>query len=238
MYSIPISAQSLGFVVWRYFLASNEYELRSSIDVIANAMTECEITRVLMDKKTGSISLASSVLLHSVIRSLKPRSIFELGTFIGNSTVSMALALDLNGSGKIYTCDGSNSFHLPTIAKAPIHPYPHTNSIDALKDVMKREKSIDLFFLDGRIQKDDARLISQLSHNFTTIVFDDFEGMEKGVSNLMVLRATSAFDEHVLIHPPSQELLAEFGLHSMAPTAMLVPKTALRFTAQDSEFSN
>jgi predicted O-methyltransferase YrrM len=237
MFSIPLSAQSLGSIIWRYLLVSIEHELLSGTARLACAMEECEQTRTLMSKKTGSISFSSSVILYSIVRTLKPNSIFELGTFIGNSTVSMALAMEHNGSGMIYTCDGDNGYHVPPIAKTKIYPYPRTNSLDALQDVSKREKTIDLFFLDGRITHKDAELIARLANECSIIVLDDFEGMEKGVCNLMLLRSISAFSNYVLIHPPSLSLLGDFGLRSTTALAMLLPRSALRFTAQDSPFS-
>lgn len=238
MYSIPISAQALSSVVWRYLLASIDYELTPAKSRLSAAMEQCEKTRVLMSKKTGSISLASSIALYSVVRSIRPQTIFELGTFIGNSTLSMALALDGNGSGEIYTCDGDNNFHLPNICKASIYPYPRTNSLVALKDLAHKKVSIDMFFIDGRISPDDAYTMSEIAHEFTTIVLDDFEGMEKGVANLMVLKSIPQFSQYALIHPPASSLFEDLGMLSSSAIALLLPRSALRFTAQDSPYSN
>jgi predicted O-methyltransferase YrrM len=238
MHTLPISAQALSSVVWRYLFASIDFELASAKIKLSAAMEECEKTRVLMSKKTGSISLASSIALYSVVRSIKPQTIFELGTFIGNSTISMALALDGNGSGDIYTCDGDNNFHLPNISKSNIYPYPRTNSLVALKDLAQKKIPIDMLFVDGRITPEDAYAMAELSHDRTFVVIDDFEGMEKGVANLMVLRSIPQFSQYALVHPPAASLIDDLGLLSGSAIALLLPKSALRFTAQDSPYSN
>jgi hypothetical protein len=56
---------------------------------------------------------------------------------------------------------------------------------------------VDLIYLDGRIQAEDFDYLASITHDKTVIVFDDFEGIEKGVANALMLEHPS----RVLIYP-------------------------------------
>ena len=66
-----------------------------------------------------------------------------------------------------------------------------TLSTEALKKVSEKEDSVDLFFFDGSLQDSDLKYIAQLSGENTILVVDDFEGIEKGVINCMLLKNLS-----------------------------------------------
>src|SRR5919201_4281833 len=57
-----------------------------------------------------SLPLASARLLMRLVRELNPATAIELGTGLGVSASYQAAALDLNGSGRLYTVDGSPEF--------------------------------------------------------------------------------------------------------------------------------
>ncbi|MFN8925222.1 MAG: class I SAM-dependent methyltransferase [Rhodospirillales bacterium] len=231
-FNVTISAETLGQIVWRQWLQTVEHELPAVRVAVAEAFDACEKTRPLMAYNTGSISFASALALYAAVRNLEPQTIFELGTFIGKSTSAMALAADRNGHGRIYTCDGSNDFHLPPVAKCPIQPFPRARSTDALLALAKAGERIDLAFIDGRLSPQDVDILSRLLTERAVVALDDFEGMEKGVANLMLLRAHKAFAGHVLAHPPGPSVLAGFGSVSRSVVALLVPVAGFRFTPQ------
>ena len=60
--------------------------------------------------------------------------------------------------------------------------------------------------------------MEKLSHPKTVIVLDDFEGVEKGVANAMLLGTS----DHILIYPRTPD----------GKAALLVPIKLLQLTAQ------
>jgi len=64
------------------------------------------------------------------------------------------------------------------------------------------------------------------------IALDDFEGVEKGVANLMNMRAAEFIRDPVVVYPCSNELLAAHGLRDGSSTALLIPRSLIRLTAQ------
>lgn len=139
------------------------------------------------DYKTGSINLSAMHTLAALSLYYQPMVTIEIGTFIGRSACMLATY------GKVYTCDKDNdcfpgSDHIQCFGK--------TNSTDMLKQL---KDPADLFFFDGRIQDADLEHIYRLSNPRTVYAFDDFEGVEKGVAN--VIKLSRVFDNYILIAP-------------------------------------
>lgn len=98
--------------------------------------------------------------------------------------------------------------------------FPNTTSTDMFKSLLadkNLDRKIDLFYIDGRVSEADKALMAQLSNDRTIIVLDDFEGVEKGVANALLLGAAN----HLLIYP-----------RRGAKTAVLLPASMLKLTAQ------
>lgn len=110
----------------------------------------------------------------------QPQTVCEIGTYRGRSTTALALGMS---KGTIWTCDMTNDWKVESPREVQIKQH-HTTSTAMLKEM---DKPIDLFFFDGRIQVDDVNHIKRLSHEHTVYVFDDFEGLEKGVHNALKL---------------------------------------------------
>lgn len=225
-----ICAHDLSKIFWQRLLRLSAWKVD---DVVADALNTADITeldREDMEYKTGSIPLATATWLTLLADHIRPKHAYEVGTFIGRST--RAIAAGMNG-GILCSCDASNPapesiedevFENQTI----ISLHPKTTSTDMFSRMDTAAAKGDLFFFDGRIMPDDVALIRNLSHENTVYAFDDFEGIEKGVSNVATLRTREA----VLILPPDQELLAPFGVVDRSTLALLVPLTMFRFTAQ------
>lgn len=168
-----------------------------SVDVkllVANIQSYTETLREKAVYKTGSISPAASAYLWTLCEKFKPKTIVEIGTFIGNSTLIMA-----GHATTLYTCDMNNDCIAPSEV---IKPYPKTGSTVMLWDLVQKGVKVDLFFFDGRIQGPDLALILRLSHPFTVYLFDDYERMEKGTCNVGMLYPY--LKEYTLVHPPKQ----------------------------------
>jgi hypothetical protein len=92
--------------------------------------------------------------------------------------------------------------------------------------------TFDFCFLDGRLTEEDLSLIDNLINENTIIALDDFEGMEKGVINLINLRKLQKLNNHFLAYPPTENYLQKLGLNSYSLTAVLLPISLVKFTSQ------
>lgn len=235
-FSFRLSPDFLSDVVWRQVFENVEVELPDSRRRLEDIIAACERTRVGMDYNTGSISLASALCLYALVRFVRPQVIFEIGTFIGRSTLSMAAAVDVNGTdSRIYTCDGSNVAQLPVAqVKCPITTYSKTMSHDALNAFAQEDRQIDLMHIDGRISGVDLEIISRVASPHTIYALDDFEGIEKGVFNWSLMRQHPVFARHCLIYPAKPKLIDQIsgGVIARSITALAVPMEGFRFSNQ------
>lgn len=169
---------------------------------------------------TGSLHREDMADVMDIVAYFRPTLIAEVGTFIGRSTYS--LAVGAGDKATVYTCDASNDIKLPPMPEgaARVVQFPNTTSTDMFKSLLadkNLDRKIDLFYIDGRVSEADKLLMIGLSHDRTIIVLDDFEGVEKGVANALLLGAAN----HLLIYP-----------RRGAKTAVLLPAAMLKLTAQ------
>ena len=165
-------------------------------------------------RRTGSTNHASLIALWAVIRYFRPKTVAEVGTYIGKSTFVLSrLGAD------VHTCDMTHDFKLPIATK--ITQY-HTSSTEMLA---KMEGKIDLLHLDGRLQADDREHLVRLCTPDTIITLDDFEGVEKGVWNAMQFDLS----KRILVYPPERVLTERYAVGD-ATTAIILP--TLRLTPQ------
>jgi predicted O-methyltransferase YrrM len=146
-----------------------------------------EPTRAVANYNTGSITPDQMRQLRALCISQHIRTVIEIGTFIGNSTLAFGC--------EVYTCDKSNDC-LP--ATDDVHTFPHLTSTQMLHDLVKMNVKADLFFFDGRIQLPDLPLILRLSHPGTIYAFDDFTAKQKGVVNVQLLGQVLPVDRMII----------------------------------------
>ncbi|HVJ41301.1 MAG TPA: class I SAM-dependent methyltransferase [Dongiaceae bacterium] len=234
-FKIRLTPHNLSRLVWDQWISNIEPELDAAKTTLKSMSDACESIRGRMDYNTGSISFASSLLLYIATRNLQPKVVFEVGTFIGKSILSIALATDRNdNNAEIFTCDGSNDFAVPTLSKTRINGFPKTTSTDALLQLAAAGKKLDFVHLDGRLAAEDLGLLQRICDPRAVLAIDDFEGMEKGVANLSVLRSGQApfFSQHILVYPAMDEVLQRLGVLSRTTTAFFLPFAALTYTNQ------
>lgn len=153
----------------------------------------------------GTISSQSAEQLWLIARYFSPKHIFEIGTFIGRSSFSL-----LAGSGatldRIDSCDATfDQFFIPDEMKQDfsnaqkLNYHPKSSSVKALNQILSLGLCPDFIFIDGRLCDDDIALFHRLDPKNTIYVFDDFDGIEKGVENCILLR--KRFPELLLIRP-------------------------------------
>jgi predicted O-methyltransferase YrrM len=190
-----------------------------------------EALRAGADYNTGSISAAASWCLYSVVRHFQLSRVLEVGTFIGRSTWSIATAIDHEGAakGEIHTCDMSNAIDIPYRGATRITQYKKTSSTDMLG---RLSGPFDFVHLDGRLTDKDGPLLAKLLSPEAIVALDDFEGVEKGVANLMYMRSVGLLPQHFLVYPTPASLLEKLGFSDVSLTAILVPTSLIRLTAQ------
>jgi predicted O-methyltransferase YrrM len=189
--------------------------------------------RKYADYNTGSITTGAIWTLFSACLFFKPKTIAEVGTFIGKSTFAMACAIDIcyREGGEINTCDFSNNIDLGFGTKTQIRQFPMKSSTDMFSALAKEKQKCDLLLLDGRLQTEDFKLLSSILHPESVILLDDFEGTEKGVVNALQLM-NSLQNTHYLAYPPSRELMRLHGLNEGCTIGMIVPRVLVEHTNQ------
>jgi hypothetical protein len=146
------------------------------------------------DYNTGSLPYDDAVELYKLVRVFAPQIIAEVGTFIGVSTRVMREGA---WSADIHTCDMTNAINISPVSDSKLFQYPKLSSTSMFQHLAEEKIVVDLIYLDGRIQAEDFDYLASITHDKTVIIFDDFEGIEKGVVNAMRLEAPN----RVLIYP-------------------------------------
>ncbi len=173
--------------------------------------------------KTGSISNISALILYYLTCYFKPQHVLEVGTFIGKSTYSLAKGMEDNNTqaGYLCTCDKSNEITIPWKGKVKIKQYKKKSSSEMLKS---ENKVFDFIFLDGRLDLEDLEDLDRITNENSIVIFDDFEGMEKGVINLTLIKKIKKFQKTILIYPPPINFLKKINPFSESCNiAVLLP---------------
>lgn len=235
MWYFALSTHELSPLVWRRLFSEYSFELPEVMASLTSFYSRLEKDRTMMDYKTGSISFSSAMTLYVLTRKIDPTTVLEVGTFIGRSASAMTTAMD-RGEARdrvLYTCDFSNNFVMDTSRfKTQIKAMPKTPSTGALRAAVAAGRPVDLFHFDGRLATEDLEMVAALAHDRTVIALDDFEGIEKGVVNAMLLKRTPKFANHFLIAPPGPDVHAPYGLNDRCLTALLVPPGVFQLVPQ------
>lgn len=182
---------------------------------IQNIVQKQQHLREQADYNTGSLDETDAGDLYKIISFFAPRVVAEVGTFIGVSTNVIYDAR--KGEVDIHTCDGSNDIKLGL----PFHivQYPETMSHDMFKAMAEKGIKADLIYLDGRLGQEDIEPLTKVLAPHTVFVLDDFEGIEKGVVNALILESPG----RALIYP-----------RTGGKTAISIPLSLLQFVAQEA----
>jgi predicted O-methyltransferase YrrM len=217
-----LSEHQLSITFWNSIEAITS---KSNINSWVNeAITQSNHYRGLMTIQTGSISIDSMLDLHSIARYFQSSRIFEIGTYIGRSTLSLA-----GGSGEalnyIYTCDYSNdSWKPPSSIRDKINYFGKKSSSDVIAVIKSEGKKFDTVYVDGRLNEYDLANLTTITTPDVIFILDDFEGTEKGVQNAFNLR--NVYRNHLLIRPIISEL------NQRRNTAVLIPSSVISLTRQ------
>jgi len=114
------------------------------------------IRRLTADSKSFPTSVNPSVAedLYRLVRKIRPALVFEIGCYVGFSTLHMAQALKENGSGRLVSFDLNTSVASDNIKEARLSDY--VEFVQGNSSVMAKQyfldhsgEKIDLVFIDG-----------------------------------------------------------------------------------------
>lgn len=209
-------------------------EIPGIVDRINDMAQKQILLKNQMFYKTGSIAVASAVAIYILTRKVQPEFVAEIGTFVGRSTMAMAMALnDCGVPAEIYTCDKDNPFALePEVGGVKIFGHPQSGSTEMLEKISSLGRKVDMMFIDGRLSSKDISIIKNISSEKCVYLFDDFEGIEKGVVNCLMFKQESAFARHILLPPMRIPSATGWDWQGVNSVAVLMPQSLLRLTNQ------
>lgn len=216
MNSIRINRARLSEAIWDNIFEEAKWREGERRRLNA-ALLRLNALRASADYDTGSITADSGWAYFCVANFFKPKVIAEVGTFIGRTTTALAWGAR---DAEIHTCDLSNDIKLSTYYD--IHQYPKKTSTEMFKVMGDIGITADMVVLDGRLMPEDGEALSKLVTDSTVYVFDDFEGVEKGVVNASLLLQSLAPYYHLVY--PSKNL--------NSAVALLVPRKLIEYTNQ------
>ena len=234
--TININSFDLSSIFWKKILDTSFIKIKPYQTKFFEKIDTLDKLRIHSSYNTGSISSTTAWLLFSIILFFKPKIVLEVGSFIGKSTFSMALAADFNlteCSCDIFCCDYSNEIKFPNLTKTKIKQFHKTRSAEMFRK-LDVGLNIDLIHVDGRLEVEDCLLLKERINDNTIFIIDDFEGNEKGVANLFNLlnNKVIARTKHCVIYPINNFVSEPYGLVEKSTTAVLLPIKFLKITSQ------
>jgi predicted O-methyltransferase YrrM len=108
-----------------------------------------DIAEFFPAQNIGSILKDDADVLVGIVKKLKPKKIVEIGTFVGASTIIMALALKENGFGKLYTVDQNDHQVMLKAKEYRVEDYIEFTKGKSEDFVDAMTGQIDFVFYDG-----------------------------------------------------------------------------------------
>ena len=224
MVKLRINRSHLTAAFWSAVLEGSAFTLHTIISELQDQHRLLEAGRRRADVNTGSVSFASGVCIAAAAAYFQPRLVCEVGTFLGRSAFSLLRGAASAGANPpaIHTCDFSNDIPLQFEGSERVTRYPRKSSTEMFASLVADSLIPDLYFIDGRLGTADAELLQKLQAEKALIFLDDFVGVEKGVSNAMLIQ--QAFPENFLLaYPCPDAMLTSLGICDSSVVAALIP---------------
>lgn len=230
---IRINRSQLSDIAWKSIFEHAHAHTFEKLPDLIRQSNSLENLRRHAKYNTGSITTSAIWALFAATFYFRPNTIFEVGTFIGKSTLAMATALDIvhPDGGQIFTCDFSNDIPLGLDVQTLVEQFPEQSSTMMFTALASRGRQCDLLVLDGRLQAEDYAVLPSLLHSKSVIALDDFEGTEKGAINAIHLM-NSLHESHLLIYPPTRAILQSHALVESCTLGLIIPRSMVQFTNQ------
>jgi hypothetical protein len=234
--TVNINSFDLSLVFWKKILDNSFLKTNTKQNNLFEKLDSLDNLRNQSSYNTGSISSTTAWLLFSITLFFKPKTIIEVGSFIGKSTFSMAFAADnylFEGGCKIFCCDYSNEIKFPELTQTKIKQFHKTSSTKMITQ-LEMDMIIDFIHLDGRLEGEDCILLKDKISEDTIFILDDFEGNEKGVVNLFNLLNNNVISRntHCVIYPLESYLGEKYNLVERSTSAVILPVKLLKITNQ------
>jgi len=149
--------------------------------------------------ESGAITDMDAKYLYLLVKTINPKTVFEIGTWFGTSAAVMASAFD----GLVRTCGLDNVY----VKDNPYYDrivYYQKESTGFLKKMLKNEIYSDFIFVDATLRKEDFALLKKVSTGI--IAIHDF-GYPKGESNV---RGIQKAMQGKIYDPPIGSLVSIF----------------------------
>jgi len=141
------------------------------------------------ERGTGAIGILDCIFLTLLMKKVKPKRIFEIGTWFGTSAGILSEALENNV--KIYTCDTTNVYTNMEKYKNSV-VFCNTHSSNVVTFLKENDFKVDFVFADGILSPSDAEwLVDSMGEDFIVSVHDYKLPVEKGVDNIELLKKHS-----------------------------------------------
>ena len=230
MNNFKLSSRLFSYSFWEGIFSYSDMGEKKKQDLF-NEIDQLDKLKKKADYNTGSISKTAAWCLYCVVNYFKPQNIMEIGTFIGKSSWSMLKAQEDAKVENAYlvTCDMSNDISIPWYGKTNFKQYKKKTSTEMFQNEIIKP---DLIFFDGRILKEDLEIFQKLVNENTIIVLDDFEGVEKGVINLLTLRNIPQLKSHFLVYPCDKKKSEQMNHLSYSTLAVMLPPNKIELVAQ------
>jgi hypothetical protein len=232
MQNIRFNRKDLSRLFWSVVFERSEQFMHTGWPELRRDLSDLDALRSQAAYDTGSINHAAAYSLYSLVSYLQPSIVAEVGTFIGKSTLSIARAMEKNTASVVHTCDMSNSIDLKLPTHTKIVQYKEASSTQMFKLLKEANQKVDMIALDGRLMKEDLQYLSDIVSPKTVYVLDDFEGVEKGVSNALFLAGSDLAKSHLMFYPADSDTLEKCMIRSASTTAVLLPASRIIYTAQ------
>lgn len=175
----------------------------------------------------GSTGNPDCGFLYLLVRAFHRKSIFEIGTYVGTSAITMGAAARANG-GKLVTCDPENYACLPE-AENDVIRYLQMDHEQALSTLKKERVQIDFVFADWQPSLASINLINELASQDLIFTAHDYVlPHDKGVVafELMSQHYRRA-NECTWFLPDEQPIQVSSDIQLQQCTAAMIPNILL-----------
>ena len=191
----------------------------------------------LQREKTGTIEIGSFISLFLTAYRRNPQCIVEVGTNSGNSALSMGVGASLHKKEiQLFSCDvkpcNENPLEGIVLPKGSEVNVIRGLSTEMFTSLVNRKVQIDMIHIDGRLTREDLKLLPQLINENTLMALDDCEGDEKGHSNLNLLRSAGLLENHTFITPFPKDSFNKWQIATRSRTGFLMPRNQIVMTRQ------